>query len=45
MSVTVNPEWIVPYTTDATDYQELLDDFSAYVQVSCYVFLLATLSA
>ena len=35
MSVTVNPQWIVPYTTDAGDYQQLLDDFSAYAQVRC----------
>ena len=32
MSVTVNPEWVVPYAADAEGYQELLDDFSAYVQ-------------
>lgn len=33
MSVGVNPLWVVPYTTIADDYQDLLDDFSAYVQV------------
>ena len=36
MSVTVNPEWIVPYTTDAEGYQDLRDDFSAYVQASSH---------
>ena len=34
MSLTVNPEWVVPYTTDAEEYQDLHDDFSAYVQAS-----------
>ena len=33
LSVGVNPLWVVPYTTIADDYQDLLDDFSAYVQV------------
>lgn len=32
MSVAVDPSWVVPYTDDAESYQELLDDFSAYVQ-------------
>lgn len=36
MSVTVNPEWVVPYTTDAEEYQNLLDEFLAYVQVSSH---------
>ena len=36
MSATVNPEWVVPYTSDAEEYQSLLDDFSAYVQASSY---------
>lgn len=34
MSVGVNPRWVVPYTSDAESYQDLLDDFSAYVQAS-----------
>ena len=36
LSVKVNPEWVVPYTTDAEKYQDLLDDFSAYVQASSH---------
>ena len=33
MSVGVNPLWVVPYATVADDYQDLLDDFSASVEV------------
>ncbi len=33
MSVGVNPQWVVPYATVADDYQDLLDDFSASVEV------------
>ncbi|KAL0024068.1 hypothetical protein WJX79_002467 [Trebouxia sp. C0005] len=32
MSVGVDPLWVVPYTTVADSYQELLDDFSASVE-------------
>ena len=42
LSVRENPLWVVPYTTIAEDYQELLDDFAAYAQVlsckSCIVY-------
>lgn len=34
MSVGVDPLWIVPYTTLEVDFQDLLDDYSAYVEVS-----------
>lgn len=34
MSRGVNPLWVVPYTTVSADYQELLDDFVTYAQVS-----------
>ncbi len=33
MSVRVNPQWVVPYSTIEIDFQDLLDDFSAYVEV------------
>jgi len=33
MSVGVNPQWVVPYATVADDYQDLLYDFSASVEV------------
>lgn len=36
MSVGVDPLWVVPYTTVADSYQELLDDFSASVEVLCW---------
>ena len=34
MSVTVNPQWLVPHSTSAERYQDLLDNFSAYIQAS-----------
>ena len=35
LSVRENPLWVVPYTTIAEDYQDLLDDFDSYAQVYC----------
>lgn len=34
MSTGQNPLWVVPYRTVSADYQELLDDFVTYAQVS-----------
>lgn len=36
MSVTVNPQWVVPHTTSAERYQDLLDNFTAYIQASSH---------
>lgn len=45
MAVGVNPEWIVPYTTVKTDYQALLDGYSAFVQVGfCHSLAALTVS-
>ncbi len=33
MSVGEDPLWIVPYTTIAEEFQDLLDDYSSYVDV------------
>ncbi len=33
MLVGVDPLWVVPYTTVAVDFQYLLDDYSAFVEV------------
>ena len=35
LSVREDPLWVVPYSTVAQTYQDLLDDFAAYAQVSC----------
>lgn len=35
MSVGEDPLWIVPYTTIAVEFQDLLDDYTTYLTVSC----------
>ena len=35
LSVREDPLWVVPYSTVAQEYQDLLDDFTAYAQVCC----------
>jgi len=40
MSVGEDPLWIIPYTTIAVDFQDLLDDYTTYIDVivaSCAV--------
>ena len=37
LSVREDPEWVVPYATIADDYDDLLQDFEAYAQVSAFV--------
>ena len=34
MSVGEDPLWIIPYTTIAVEFQDLLDDYTTYIDVS-----------
>ena len=36
LSVRENPLWVVPYSTIAQDYTDLLGDFDAYAQVQLH---------
>lgn len=39
LSVREDPEWVIPYATIADDYDDLLQDFEAYAQVSACVHM------
>ena len=39
MSTGEDPLWIVPYTTIAADFQDLLDDYTTYIDVGVPAFI------
>ena len=40
MSTGEDPLWIVPYTTIAADFQDLLDDYTTYIDVRVPAFII-----